>query len=464
MKKRTFKRTVAVTLAAIMSALSLAGCGGDKNADGKIKVRVGDVPVKDTEKYSEYEERRNEFYELHNNVEFEEDTWTYSVDSFLPKAASGDLPCVFWIPLSAFGNIADSGYVADIEDMLKERDLMDKYTKEALDSCKRNDTYYGLPFGMYVLGMILNKDLYKQAGLVDEEGHVKVPQTYDELAESAGIIKEKTGQAGFVIPTMDGGGGWLFTNIAWSFGTEFVEQDEDGKWKATFDSPECEAALQWIKDLKWKYNALSDNAYIDVTESRKMFSVNQAATTFMSPSEEDFETMVVQYGMNKDNVAAANMPEGPAGRYAILGGGMYLFDVNLSKEELDTAVDWIEFNGWGTDASERGIKAMKQRYERYIEENSVIGPQGFNTFNEGEMSELQKKLRDEYINIDMKDFEQYKPAEVITKNEVPICASELYVILDGCVQAVILDKDADVKELLKRAASDYQTNYLNNVE
>lgn len=42
------------------------------------------------------------------------------------------------------------------------------------------------------MGLYINKPLFTKAGLVNEDGSVKVPQTYEELAEFAGIIKEKT--------------------------------------------------------------------------------------------------------------------------------------------------------------------------------------------------------------------------------------------------------------------------------
>ena len=48
--------------------------------------------------------------------------------------------------------------------------------------------------------------------------------------------------------------------------------------------------------------------------------------------------------------------------------------------------------------------------------------------------------------------------------EEPVCAQELYSILDGCIQEVLINKDADCKALLKKACSDFQQNYLDHVD
>ena len=50
------------------------------------------------------------------------------------------------------------------------------------------------------------------------------------------------------------------------------------------------------------------------------------------------------------------------------------------------------------------------------------------------------------------------------KAEEPVCAQELYATLDSCIQEVLVNKDADCAALIKKAASDFQSNYLDNVD
>ena len=48
--------------------------------------------------------------------------------------------------------------------------------------------------------------------------------------------------------------------------------------------------------------------------------------------------------------------------------------------------------------------------------------------------------------------------------EEPVCAQELYGTLDNCIQEVLTNKDADCAALLEKACSDFQKNYLDNIE
>ena len=101
---------------------------------------------------------------------------------------------------------------------------------------------------------MLNVALFKEAGLVDKDGLPLYPKTWAELAETAKKIKDKTGAAGFCLLAKDNAGGWHFTNLAWGFGANFSVQ-KGGKWVAQVNTPEAIAAMQYVKDLKWKsYN------------------------------------------------------------------------------------------------------------------------------------------------------------------------------------------------------------------
>ena len=50
------------------------------------------------------------------------------------------------------------------------------------------------------------------------------------------------------------------------------------------------------------------------------------------------------------------------------------------------------------------------------------------------------------------------PAEI--QPEEPVCAQDLYAVLDGCLQEVLTNKDADCAKLIEGAVADYQANSL----
>ena len=66
-----------------------------------------------------------------------------------------------------------------------------------------NGHVYGVPRDAYALGLMCNVELFEEAGLVDDNGIPKFPQTWDELAKDAKIIKDKTGAAGLCLLAKD---------------------------------------------------------------------------------------------------------------------------------------------------------------------------------------------------------------------------------------------------------------------
>ena len=187
--------------------------------------------------------------DLYPNIEIITDEYTYSVDTFLPKAASGQLPNLYRTWFTEANKIINAGYAEDITNVLENNNVSSNVNPDLLALCEKDGHYYGLPTSAYSMSMMYNVDLFKEAGLVDENGVPVFPKTWEEVAQTAVTIKEKTGKYGFFYPTKNNQGGWMFMNIAWGFGADF-EKQVDGKWTAAFDSQEAADALQFIKDLK----------------------------------------------------------------------------------------------------------------------------------------------------------------------------------------------------------------------
>ena len=80
---------------------------------------------------------------------------------------------------------------------------------------------------------------------------------------------------------------------------------------------------------------------------------------------------------------------------------------------------------------------------------------------------LTKELNDEYKNININHVRLYNEAQtngtVEVQSEEPVCAQDLYGILDNCIQNVLTNEDADCAALLEKANSDFQSNFLNNI-
>lgn len=462
------KRIAALILAGAMTASLFTACGksADKDESGKTVISVGGWPEKNDNTYANYEKMRTEFEQENPDVSVVPDQWKFDLKSFYPKAAGGQLPNVYESNFTEVSQIINANYGSDITAALKKYNLYDNLNKDVLDVVSKDGKVYAFPFAAYVLGLAYNVDMLEKAGLMEADGTPKQPKDWNEVAEFAQKIKQATGKAGFVFPTANNNGGWIFTCLAWSFGTEFMKQDGDGKWKATFNSPEAVAALQWIKDLKWKYDVLPSNALIDGTELYKVFGTGEAA---MLIAAGDFPRKVVSYDMKPEQAGIMAIPSGPKKHVTLLGGSVFALSNKSTEDQIDAGVRWIK-QSYTPIISDTFKENKKKEIESYRNKGQLVTIQSMSPWNSNaETVKYESELRTSMANANINHVRLYN--EFVTnlgdcelRPEEPICAQELYGILDGCIQEVLTNKDADCAALLEKANSDFQSNYLDNID
>ena len=99
-----------------------------------------------------------------------------------------------------------------------------------LASCWDEATYrgkvYGIPNGVDDRALFYNKDLFKRAGLVDENGQARPPRDWDELEEYAVKLTERDdkGKLKVVGFAPQYGNSWLYI-YGWMTGGEFMSPD-----------------------------------------------------------------------------------------------------------------------------------------------------------------------------------------------------------------------------------------------
>lgn len=451
---------------ALTMGVSMAGCSGGKtkqNAEN-ITITVGNWPDKNANptEYENWENNRTEFMSTYPNITIERDSWNFSIDSFLPKAAGNQLPTIFRIPYTEIDKVIEAGYAADLTDKMKEYGYTDNLSDKMLDILQRDGKIYMIPINMYAMGLVGNRKVFEEAGLLNDDGTIPYPQTLDELAVLAGEIKEKTGKAGYILPTMKNNGGWHFMSIAWAYGVNFMEKEND-KWVAKFNSPEFINALQFVYDLKWKYNALSDNALIDGKEGQKMLASGQGAL-YIAPADV-FGALVAEYGMDKDDISIGKIPAGPNGQYALMGGNLYMVPKNASEEQIDAVFKWAELIGDTPKSSASAEKTVEQKIKSDNEQNKVvIEREPFKIYKSGEMNDFKDKVRKQYANVNSEYYKEYFDMDnVQIRAEEPVNCQQLYSILDNCIQSILTDKNINLNQLAEDAANNFQKNYLDNV-
>lgn len=472
MKKIMF--TKGKKLIALVAALSIvvggfSGCGNkvnDKDDQGRTIVSVGGWPQKEGVALDKIEERKARFEEANKDVVIEPSAWQFDFKSFYAKAAGGQLPTIFNTYFTEVGQVISAGYAADLTDALKKYDVYDKINDEVMNIIEKDGKLYGYPNYAAVLGLVYNTELFEKAGLMNADGTPKQPKDWDEVAQFAVKIKEATGKPGFMFPTSANNGGWIFTALAWSFGADFMEQDKDGKWKAIFDTPETIAALQYVKDLKWKYDVLPDNTLIDYAEYMKNYAIGNAG---MMIEAGGVGTKLSSYKTDPQMVGLMAMPKGPKRHVTLLTGGVYSMPKNATKDQIDAGMRWLMTNNTfkATDEYKLNVDA---EIEKKLSENQVVGIKSFKVWkSDTEAVKYESDKIDENKNININHVKLYNDfmqdlGDCELRAEEPVCAQELYGVLDACIQAVLTDKNADPAALIKKAQQDFQQNYLDNID
>lgn len=423
----------------LASILLISGCAATTATDNneKEKVFIGNWPPEN--KPMELQDKNKKLEEMskrYPDIEYIPDTWMATPESFLVKASANQLPTIFPVFFTEVKKIISAGYAADITEYIKKYDIIDYIDEIARNLVSENGRIYGVPSTEYCMGLYVNNEVFREAGLLKEDGTVNFPNSYAELVETAKIIKERTGKPGFVMPGASNWGGWHFMNIAWSFGVEFMRKNEDERWIACFDSDETVAALQYVKDLKWKYKVLPEENYIDSYELMRMYANDEVGMFIGSGLMKDLVTL---YNIDTKRISIGKIPEGPKGRYSLLGGSVDIISSASTPEQIEAALIW-RFAG----------------VDGHGEEKNTTGDKYW---------QIKKGIR-AYLNLEWKNMREYYMGveEVTLRVEEPINAQGLYQTLDGCIREVLQNPDADCRQVIENACKEFQKNYLDDFE
>ena len=457
------KRILTLVLAAAIAASCMAGCGKTskkqglgKNIsseakqalqDGKTVIVISQWPAKDSPDYESQEEKRAKFMEQNPDIFLEPSQFKFDFKTFTAVAASGELPTMYDTYFTQVKSIIADGFATDITDNLKKIGFYDEINEKLLPyTTDDKGNVYALTYKAYYQGLHINKEIFKEAGLVDSEGNVLVPSTYEDVYEFSKTIKEKTGKAGFAFPTAENVGGWHFVNLAWAYGVEFLKKEGD-KYIAAFDTQECYDAFEWIRKMK----------------KDELFGTKQAAMMIADPP---CQALPINYDMDPKSFMVTSMPEGPAGRFSQLGGDVYMFRNDASPEQIDACLKWLEFNGTTPEITEERAKAIEESNKKVINTwHALVLPKpAFSIWSSPERDAIIEEIYAKDTNVIPSDYASYYEAEGVTiRPEPEVACQELYSILDGVIQAIYANTDADIPALVKDAAHQWQVNYLDKL-
>ncbi|MCL2082286.1 MAG: extracellular solute-binding protein [Oscillospiraceae bacterium] len=410
----------------------------------------------------------DDMLEYFPNVKCEPAFYAYEPETYTPMAQGGRAPTIFQPWLTEPKRLIAAGIVGDITDELGPdgvnwaRYMTESYRNILSDSEGR---IYGIPRDSYALGMYININLFERAGLVDANGLPQYPKTFEELSVAAKKIKDEAGVAGFCLVGAGARAGMEFTNVAWNFGAELLYQDEGtGKWMAGLNSEEAVAALQWLKDLKWEYDAITDDPLMETQEKAcNKVGTGLAAMCFGANDWVNVPTKTA--GLDPLKFALVPVPKGPNGDQYLLGGGTtYMFAPNATSDEKIAALRYIEFMGKAPVATKEAFEGLKNDAKKNLESGIPIIPRipAWNNPNYDKMEKAAQEAYRKEQGIDMRLYQDYYDAvEVGLRAEPTYLAQEMYAELGRAISKVLREEDRDCKDVLDTAQEKYQ-GYLDN--
>jgi len=425
----------------------------------KVQLTLGiwpeDTLTADVEMHNGYVKT---FNATHPNVEVVPAYYKYATDTFVPLAESGNLPVIFETWYTEPQKLINGGFVADITDILTERGWVEKINPSIRDLLSKDGRIYGIPRDGYALGLMLNVELFEQAGLVDADGYPIYPKTWTELAETAKKIKDATGSAGLCLLAKDNAGGWHFSNIAWAFGATLTTE-ENGKFVANVDSAEAIAAMEYVKSLRWEYDVLTPDPTNEDWGSGFVNLGTGAAAMYIAANDAVNQPTQVN-GLAVDKLAMCALPAGPTGQqFSLSGGTPYMFSKNATPEQINAALDYLEVMGKAPVATDDAIAGMRADAQNRVANGVPVIPR-FPCWIAEDVLAAEDSIVAEFGNVDPKLYDNYfttiKKAGNLRLEEVG-SAQDLYAELTKVLQAVVTDKNADVAALMKTADENYQT-------
>jgi ABC-type glycerol-3-phosphate transport system substrate-binding protein len=416
----------------------------------KIKVSIGFWPdSSNSEDYQMYTSWAKRFTDKYPQYEVSPDIFTYSPEAFQAKANSHSLPTVYQTWFTEPQGIVEGGYAKDITSIVQSLGWYDKMDPELRQYLTFNNKLYGIPRDGYGLGILINLNVFEDAGLasdIDGDGVIDIvnpnnknikyyPQTLDELYSYSRTIKASTGKDGLAILNVNKEGGWQFANYAWNFGAQLQTVDANGKAHSNLNDPLVVEAMQYLKSFY--FDAEYDNLVTlgNVPYSDYATIMGSGAIGMAIVGNDNISAAINSGGMNMNDLAFVPMPAGPRGdRYSLFGGTPYMFSSDATDEEVEGAIRFLEFCGRSPEVSDDSYQAMLDGMLVASKKGMLILPEIKPWINSDYVT-ITNELNDQYVNVkNFSNFEDfYALLPTMRHPEYKFKTQRMYELLDQVV-------------------------------
>lgn len=272
-------RAVSLIVVIAMCMICVSGCDGEKSGEDsgltQIRVWTGDTGSKLI--FEKYIAEFNETTGKENGIEI-----VYEAKENLGQALTVALQTHQAPEIFMAGSVveySEQGYITPLDELPGGNELIEKrkdYLVEEKQTYKGKT--YSIPFATTLYGLTYNKDMFKEAGIVDENGDAKPPKTLKELREYAKKLTDpKSGKYGMIMP------------LKWSgmFGTDLenlaIASNGVGSYNYTtgkYDFSCYKEPLQTILDMKKDGSFMPGSEGMDNDPARSRFAEGKIGMKF----------------------------------------------------------------------------------------------------------------------------------------------------------------------------------------
>lgn len=302
---------------------------------------------------------------------------------------------------------------------------------DVLGSLKHDGKLYGLPTSNYTMGLLVNRKLFKDAGLDPDNP----PRTWEEVRAAAKKIAGLgDGIAGYGEYSAGNTGGWHFTAQMYSLGGDVV--DASGT-KAAFNNAFGKQVARNLHAMRWEDDSMGKTQLLKWGDLQKQIATDKLGMFLAAP--DDIAYMVQQLGATYENFGMGPIP---GGRNTLAGGNNYMVKKGISGDKIKAAVAWLAF---------KNLTVGKGQFDwaRAKADGLPVGvPQPNFWLNESKARDDANRVRN--ATMPVANFKSFMDNPVAGKAEPPK-AQEVYKVLDNVMSALLTDKDADIDKLLATA-------------
>ncbi|WP_405725060.1 extracellular solute-binding protein [Streptomyces sp. NBC_00028] len=461
MRVARFRRTRRASAVALVSALTLtalAACGTSSSDNGdnsegsgssdpsapldprtKVTLTIDCMPpTAKAAELKEWKEDVAEFNKTYPNVTIEgRSTPGQCLEParFTAMLKAKSQPDVFYTYFTDLDQVLSEGGAADISAYVNDRTvpLLKDIDPNVLGQLKQDGKLYGLPTSNYTMGLLINRKLFKQAGLDPDTP----PRTWDEVRAAAKKIADLgDGIAGFGEYSAGNTGGWHFTAQTYSRGGEIV--DASGK-KAAFNNDIGKQVAENLHAMRWEDDSMGKTQLLKWGDLQKQIATDKLGMFLAAP--DDIAYMVQQLGAQYENFGMGPIP---GGQSTLAGGNNYMIKKGISGDKIKAAIAWLNFKNLS-------VGKGQFNWERTKADKLPVGvPQPNFWLNESKTKD--DAARQANATMPVANFKAFMDNPVPGKAEPPK-AQEIYKVLDNVMSGILTNKNADIDKLLSTAES-----------